>query len=309
MGTRCINGMIFFVVIMLNLLCISAMGQYNVYCTGDKNCCVAGKEPSGNYNYPMLTNPADLDTALGWMNSNGYGSYGGCLSTAPGIAVYNVYCTGDKKSCVAGKEPSGNYNYPMFANPTDLDTAVGWMNSNGYASYRPGSEGSSDLSGRTGTCGNSCSAEERCCNGACTETNSDSQNCGSCGNICPQGYNCISGSCSNIENPSVSSYAVFLLTNVGNGAIWVGSESDLKTAKACSFFHGGSCKNDGSDLSVQYVKKSQDFSSYDEAKAAYCAEPRSNERSFSNFATLTGGTTADIYGGNYWIDLAPECPS
>ena len=127
--------MVFFVLIILNVLCISAMGQYNVYCTGDKSCCVAAKEPAGVYTYPVFVVPTDLQSALGWMTSNGYGSYGGCLSTAPSIAVYNVYCTGDKSCCVAAKEPAGVYISPVLAAPTDLQSALDWMNSSGYGSY------------------------------------------------------------------------------------------------------------------------------------------------------------------------------
>ena len=154
-----------------------------------------------------------------------------------------------------------------------------------------------------------CPSGQTSCNGTCVDTNSDSQNCGSCGNACTQGESCVNGSCSPSGGTTPSTtqdrYAVFLLTNIAGGSIWVGSEQEIQTKPVCSFPGGGLCKNDGTDALVQFVKESQDFSSYDDAQAAYCAAPKSNVRSMA----LTGGTKANIYGGDYWIDTAPSCPS
>jgi hypothetical protein len=98
-------------------------------------------------------------------------------------------------------------------------------------------------------------------------------------------------------------YAVFLLTNIAGGSIWVGSESELKTRTVCTFPGGGLCKNDGSDTMVQYVKETADEQSNADAVTAYCNAPKSNVRSMP----LTGGTKANIFGGDYWIDTAPSC--
>jgi hypothetical protein len=172
--------------------------------------------------------------------------------------------------------------------------------------YTPSPSGimTADISGYT-----SCPSGQTNCNGNCVDTSSDSQNCGSCGNACAQGESCVSGSCSPSSETTPSTtqdkYAVFLLTNIAGGSIWVGSEQEIQTKPVCSFPGGGLCKNDGTDALVQYVKESQDFASYDDAQAAYCAAPKSNVRSLP----LTGGTKANIFGGDYWIDTAPSCPS
>jgi len=181
---------------------------------------------------------------------------------------------------------------------SDDGTRISWANGTWWTRY------SSDISGYT-----SCPSGQTNCNGNCVDTSSDSQNCGSCGNACAQGKSCVSGSCSPSDETTPSTtqdkYAVFLLTNIAGGSIWVGSEQEIQTKPVCSFPGGGLCKNDGTDALVQYVKESQDFSSYDDAQAAYCAAPKSNVRSMP----LTGGNKAKIYGGDYWIDTAPSCPS
>ena len=157
-------------------------GDYNVYCTGDQSCCVAAKEPVETFMYPQLPNRVDLSSAMTWMNANGYGSNGGCLSSAPAIAVWNVYCTGDQSSCVAAKEPVGTRTYPQLPNRVDLSSAIAWMNANGYGSLSYGG----------------CSSGQTNCSGSCTDTSSDSNNCGSCGNICSSGTSCMRGSCSSM---------------------------------------------------------------------------------------------------------------
>lgn len=50
----------------------SGPAVWGVYCTGDNSCCAVAKEPSGNYMIPQLTN-VDWNTAMNWMNANGYG--------------------------------------------------------------------------------------------------------------------------------------------------------------------------------------------------------------------------------------------
>ena len=99
-------------------------------------------------------------------------------------------------------------------------------------------------------------------------------------------------------------YAVFLLTNVSGGSIWVGQEADIKDRKICSYPGGGLCKGDGTDAKVEYQKKSADFATYDEAVKAYCGALQSPPKSMP----LTGGAKAKIYGSEYWVDTAPGCP-
>lgn len=104
---------------------------WGVYCTGDNSCCTVAKEPSGNYMFQQLAN-VDYTTAMNWMKSNGYGGYGGCLASAPSIAEYNVYCTGDTNCCTVSKEPTGNYMFGQFPSKVDYTTAMNWMKTSGY---------------------------------------------------------------------------------------------------------------------------------------------------------------------------------
>ncbi len=46
------------------------------------------------------------------------------------------------------------------------------------------------------TVNQTCPLGQNLCNGTCTDTSVDSQNCGKCGNICPADSNCIDGVCS-----------------------------------------------------------------------------------------------------------------
>jgi hypothetical protein len=105
-------------------------------------------------------------------------------------------------------------------------------------------------------------------------------------------------------------YGVFLLTNVANGSVWVGQESRLKTSFTCNFAGGGLCAGQtyttgapGANVPVQYAKKSADFKTKDEATKSFCAAFQSTPRNIQ----LAHGVKAQIYGGDYWVDLAPAC--
>jgi len=105
-------------------------------------------------------------------------------------------------------------------------------------------------------------------------------------------------------------YAVFLLTNLSNGSIWVGQESQLKGRFTCQFPGGGVCSgkkyttgDPGADVPIQYSKKSSDFKTLSEATKAYCSALESPIKSIP----LTGGAQAKIYGGSYWVNTAPSC--
>ncbi len=50
-----------------------------------------------------------------------------------------------------------------------------------------------------------CIAGQTLCNGTCTDTSVDSQNCGKCGNICPADSHCINGVCSSSCLPGQTS--------------------------------------------------------------------------------------------------------
>jgi hypothetical protein len=99
---------------------------------------------------------------------------------------------------------------------------------------------------------------------------------------------------------STSGYALFILTNVSNGSIWVGRESELKTMHTYDFAGGGLKSGDGSRQMARFVKKSPSFQTQDEAKKFFLRSLQSKPRAIP----LTGGSKAKIFGGDYWVDLA-----
>jgi hypothetical protein len=100
-------------------------------------------------------------------------------------------------------------------------------------------------------------------------------------------------------------YAVFLLTNVAGGSIWVGTESSLKGSLTCNFEGGGLCANaGGADVPLQYSQVSSgDYFGYEGAHADFCSAITSEEREY----ILAFGVKATVYGGDYWIDLVGPC--
>jgi len=80
--------------------------------------------------FQQLAN-VDYTTAMNWMKSNGYGGYGGCLASAPSIAEYNVYCTGDTDCCTVSKSQL-EYMFGQFPSKVDYTTAMNWMKTSGY---------------------------------------------------------------------------------------------------------------------------------------------------------------------------------
>ncbi|MEZ4570631.1 MAG: hypothetical protein R2849_09955 [Thermomicrobiales bacterium] len=46
-----------------------------------------------------------------------------------------------------------------------------------------------------GGCGQACAPGQQCCNGVCLDILSNASNCGKCGNACPEGEGCINGIC------------------------------------------------------------------------------------------------------------------
>ncbi len=107
------------------------------------------------------------------------------------------------------------------------------------------------------------------------------------------------------QDSSGQGFAVFLLTNISNGTIWVGKESELRAKKTWNFRGGGLApEKGGADIPVQYQKKSQDFNTYDEAVASYCRSLQSPPR---EIPMTGGGKKAVVYGAEYWVDTAPSC--
>jgi hypothetical protein len=98
--------------------------------------------------------------------------------------------------------------------------------------------------------------------------------------------------------PTADGYTVFILTNVSGGSIWIGRESELKKTHTYDFSGGGLKDGDGSKQLIKYVKKSQEFKTFNDAKQFYLKSLQSQPRSIP----LTGGSKAKIFGGDYWVD-------
>jgi hypothetical protein len=96
-------------------------------------------------------------------------------------------------------------------------------------------------------------------------------------------------------------YAVFVLTNISNGSIFVGQESSLKEAHTCDFAGGGP---PGCTSMVTFTKASADFKTYDEAKADWCKTLAGAKQ---RPVAIAHDISADVYGGSYWIGTAPTC--
>jgi hypothetical protein len=99
-------------------------------------------------------------------------------------------------------------------------------------------------------------------------------------------------------------FAVWLVTNVANGSIFVGQESSIKGTITCQWGGGGLCADSGgADIPTEYRKLSQDYFTWEGAHTDYCAALTSEPRNYD----LAFGTKATIYGGDYWIDFVLPC--
>jgi hypothetical protein len=112
-------------------------------------------------------------------------------------------------------------------------------------------------------------------------------------------------SCGCDAPPETSESWNVYLAKISGGSILIDTESNLKGRKGCTIAGGGLCKNDGSDYLVQYAVVDGPFKSEDEAIAAYCA--KRTAPLVPN--PVAHGVKTQIYGGNYWVDTAPDCPS
>ncbi len=107
------------------------------------------------------------------------------------------------------------------------------------------------------------------------------------------------------NSKSEERYAVWLLENVASGSVWVGQESSITGSLTCNWEGGGLCASSGgADIPTAYHQlSSADYFTYDAAHTDFCSaitgEPEYWPSAF--------GTKADIYGGNYWIDLVGPC--
>ena len=77
-----------------------------------------------------------------------------------------------------------------------------------------------------GSCGayTCCPTSATCCNGTCTDLNSDFYNCGACGYVCPAGTECVNGSC--VVSPCPPGYTLC-------GGVCVDTLSDGQNCGGC----------------------------------------------------------------------------
>ncbi|HEX8845086.1 MAG TPA: hypothetical protein VF791_10605 [Pyrinomonadaceae bacterium] len=97
-------------------------------------------------------------------------------------------------------------------------------------------------------------------------------------------------------------YFVYVL-DLSNGSVWVGQEATLRSTPRCQFGGGGPCEGDGNNP-PRVITKSRGYKTLEEAKAAWCAELKG--KAIENWP-LHGDRKAAVYGGKYWIGLAPGC--
>jgi hypothetical protein len=97
-------------------------------------------------------------------------------------------------------------------------------------------------------------------------------------------------------------YFVYVL-DISGGSVWVGQESALQSTPRCSFAGGGLCEGDGNNP-PRVITKSQGFQTLEEAKAAWCSELKGKA---IEYWPVAGDSKAAVYGGKYWVGLAPGC--
>lgn len=89
-------------------------------------------------------------------------------------------------------------------------------------------------------------------------------------------------------------FAIFVLTQNSDGTIWIGDEQSLKSLRACDTPNGGLCDPDIEYPPVAYERKSQDFDTYEEALAEFCASTVQRPGYWGN--------KAEGYGGTFWSE-------
>ncbi len=99
-------------------------------------------------------------------------------------------------------------------------------------------------------------------------------------------------------------YGVFVMTNVSGGSIFVGQVSELRAKYTYQFKGGGVPGPDGSGTKVSFELKSPQFANLQDARSFYCRSLQTSPRDIP----LTGGKKAQIFGRDYWVDTALDCP-
>jgi hypothetical protein len=99
-------------------------------------------------------------------------------------------------------------------------------------------------------------------------------------------------------------YAVWLLTNVASGSVFVGQESAINGTLTCQWGGGGLCADSGgADIPTEYTKLSADYFTLEAAHTDFCTAMTSEPK----YIPIAFGTKATVYGGDYWIDFVEPC--
>jgi hypothetical protein len=98
-------------------------------------------------------------------------------------------------------------------------------------------------------------------------------------------------------------YYIYVL-EISGGSVWIGQEETLRHTYSCNFAGGGLCKNDGTDQPPTIRYRSGKFATLDAATRAWCQELSGKPTAYWQVA---GDSKAAVYGGNYWLGLAPRC--
>ena len=97
-------------------------------------------------------------------------------------------------------------------------------------------------------------------------------------------------------------YYVYVL-DISGGSVWVGQESTLKNTPSCKFAGGGLCEGAGNNP-PKIIKQSKAYDTESEADAAWCEELQGKKK---EDWVVAGDKKAEVYGGKYWLGLAPGC--
>lgn len=105
-----------------------------------------------------------------------------------------------------------------------------------------------------------------------------------------------------ISTNSSEKYYVYVL-NISGGSVWIGQETTLKNTPSCRFAGGGLCEGAGNNP-PPVITKSQAYDTEIDANTAWCNELRGKK--VEHWA-VARDSKAEVYGGKYWLGLAPGC--
>lgn len=109
---------------------------------------------------------------------------------------------------------------------------------------------------------------------------------------------------SNVDPGGAAGPFYVYVLDISGGSVWIGQDETLRRTYSCRFAGGGLCRNDGTDQPPAVKYQSGKFASVEAATTAWCQELAGKPKVYSPVA---GDSKAPVYGGNYWLGLAPGC--